>query len=426
MGPIHSIAELLDMLRRRKLVIAAVFVLGSIGSLLFAAAQTHLYTSSEVLQVQSPRIAAELAPSTIAGSAARRLQLIEQQVMSRGAILETIDRLGLFADQPGLRTAEMVALVRQSVFVEGVAAAREGFADDGSVSLLRVNANWPTARGAQALAHEFSQRTIALSVSTRLDQARETLDFFIAQEAVITADIARESAALAAYRATHDMALPGSIDLMQREVESLTEGLLSIDRQLITLQRDLAQPATTRIERQQREDTQAQIAQLSEERALLQSNLAGLTETLQASPEVTVQIAQYERRIEDLRAQLQDVTARRKEAEVSYTLETTSQSERLTVLEPAPLPDYPYTRSRKVTALMGALAALLLGVAVAFLMDWRTPIIRTADQMERELGLRPVISIPEMRPVRSPRAPKPRKRGRLRGLITALTRGRRL
>ena len=44
----------------------------------------------------------------------------------------------------------------------------------------------------------------------------------------------------------------------------------------------------------------------------------------------------------------------------------------------------------------------MLGLFVAFLLDLRRPVIRTARQMERETGLRPVVSIPN--------APRTRKR----------------
>ena len=52
--------------------------------------------------------------------------------------------------------------------------------------------------------------------------------------------------------------------------------------------------------------------------------------------------------------------------------------------------------SRKKRAVMGAAASLMLGLAVAFLLELRRPVIRTARQMERETGLVPVVSIPQV------------------------------
>jgi capsular polysaccharide biosynthesis protein len=116
-----------------------------------------------------------------------------------------------------------------------------------------------------------------------------------------------------------------------------------------------------------------------------------------------VQLTQLNRQMDNLREQLQSVAARRSEAEISYQLETQRQSERLTVLEPASLPDYAYTRSRKMLVVMGAFASLIAGIGTAFLLDLRTPVIRSARQMERELGLLPVVSIPQARPQKSSR-----------------------
>nr|WP_309502324.1 DUF874 domain-containing protein [uncultured Roseovarius sp.] len=400
MGSIFSIADAIDMVRRRIVTIIAVFLIGSTLSFFYALSKQHLYTSSEVLQVQSPKIDAELAPSTISGSSARRLQMIEQQVMSRGGVLELIEKLGLFADAEGMSDADKVGLIRRAVSLEGVAAAREGYSDDGTVSLLRITANWPSADGAQQIAHEFSQRTIALSISSRLEQARETLAFFELQEAAVRSEIETLEADISRFRTENDIATPGNIEAAQREAETVTEAILNIDRKMLTLQRQIAAPANTRIEKRRREADMLELQGLEAERALLARTLERLNNSLVGTPELDLQLAEYNRQLTDLRAQLQQVSARRKEAQIGLQLETQRQSERLTVLEPAPLPEYPFTTARKQIVVLGAAASLLLGLGVAFALDLRHPVIRSAAQMERELGLRPVISIPEMKPVR--------------------------
>lgn len=56
--------------------------------------------------------------------------------------------------------------------------------------------------------------------------------------------------------------------------------------------------------------------------------------------------------------------------------------------------------------LAGALAGGLFGLVLGFLLDLLRPVIRTSAQMERELGLRPIIAIPEL----DLREGKPRRR----------------
>jgi len=400
MGSIFSIADLIDMMRRRIVAIFCVTLLGTILTVVYAMSQQHLYSSSEVLQIQGAKIADELAPSTVAGSSARRLQLIEQQVMSRGAVIEAVAKLGLFADQPNLIESEQVAAVRRAVMIEGVAAAREGYSDDGSVSLLRITANWPTAEGAQFIAHEFARRTINLSIETRLDQARETLDFFELQENGLRAEVTALEGEITTFRAENDLTTPGSLEFTRREIEGIKEATLNIDRQMIALQQRISTDASSRIEKRQREEDLQELANLIEQRALLTSTRNELATSLESSPEIQLQLAKFDREMEDLRAQVQTVSSRRKEAHVSYQLEVQRQSERLMVLEPAPLPDYPFTTARKQIVVLGGIASLLFGLAAAFLLDWRVPVVRSAAQMEHETGLRPVISIPEIRAVR--------------------------
>ncbi|MFD0858030.1 GumC domain-containing protein [Roseovarius aquimarinus] len=404
MGSIFSISDFFDMLRRRRRLIALVFLLGCVLSLIVAAAQRHMYTSSEVLQMQGAVIPGDLAPSTVQGSSARRLQLIEQQVMSRGAILALIEELGLFTDQPGMTDVQQVAAIREAVSITGVAAAREGFSDDGQVSLLRITADWPTAAGAQALAHEISRRTVSLSVATRLDQSRETLDFFMLQEDRARRDLQALEREVSAYREANTSALPSATEAVQREIAALNEAMIGIDRRMIALGRQIAAPAESRVERRAREEQQAEMEGLAEERALLQRNIDALGASIADTPETAAQLEDYARRITARQEAVEAATARRKEAEVAYQLETQRQAERLTVLEPAALPDYPYTRSRKALAVLGAFASLVVAIGAAFLMDLRHPVIRSAAQMEHALGLRPVVSIPQMRPPRRKRS----------------------
>ncbi|WP_281967837.1 DUF874 domain-containing protein [Roseovarius nanhaiticus] len=400
MGSIFSIADFLDMLRRRRGLIAAVFLLGCVLSLLFAASQRHLYSSSEVLQMQGAVIPGEMAPSTVQGSSARRLQLIEQQVMSRGAILELIEEFKLFSDQPGLTEAEQVSAIREAVNISGVAAARDGYRDDGEVSLLRISATWPTAEGARLLAHEVSQRTVSLSVSSRLEQSRETLDFFTLQEDTALREVQALEREISQFRARNDIALPSAAESVQREIAALNEALLTIDRQMIALQRQIAQPAESRIERRAREEQRAELDGLAEERALLERNIDALSASIAGTSEAQARLVEYDRQLEALQDTLAAATARRKEAETAYRLETQRQAERLTVLEPAVEAQYPFTRSRKSLAILGALVSAVAAVGAAFLMDLRHPVIRSAAQMEHALGLRPVVSIPRMQPQR--------------------------
>ena len=107
MASIYSVADFIDMLRRRMWLILVVTTLGCVASVWMALQQQSVYSSTEVIQITRPKIAGELARSTADGSSARRIQLIEQRLMARGTILEIVDQLNLFADRPGLLDSEI-------------------------------------------------------------------------------------------------------------------------------------------------------------------------------------------------------------------------------------------------------------------------------------------------------------------------------
>lgn len=397
MGPIHSLDDVIDMVRRRAPVMLFVICLGCIVSLWVALNQTHLFSSSEVIQIARPKIADELAPSTVAGSSARRLQLIEQRLMARDSLLQTIEDHGLYADRPGLRPIEKVNLLRQSISIQGVAAAREGYSDDGTISVLTITATLDTPEQAQAIAHEFAKRTIELSINSRIAQARETLDFFVLQEEKLVARVEALESRITAFRNKNDISVAGGLEFRRSEIAAINTEILDIDRQNITLQREANQiDSTVRQATATRmlADLQEEMDGLDAQRNMLMDHKLNLEKIIEANPEIQRELGTFERQLMQLQTQLDETSLRRVEADVGFRLESQRQSERLTVLEPASLPEFPVTSSRTKLALIGAVLSVGGALGIALLLEIRNPVIRTASQMQRELGFAPVVSIP--------------------------------
>lgn len=401
MGPIYTWQDFLDMTRRRLGVIALVIILGCIGSLYWATTYVHLYQSSEVIQVEQPKINDDLARSTVEGSSARRLQLIQQQLMARASLQSIIDKYDLYSNLTALRPSEKVQLLRQAVTINGVAAAREGFADDGTISVLTITAQMEEAQLARDVAHEFAVQTRNLMTAQRREQTETTLAFFQQQEQVVLDNITALEAERETYRNENDLTVAGGVEFRLSEVAQLNEAILNIDREIIT-----TQLARTQIDRSSRASTvaraerelDAQLQTLTQQRTLLDQRRTGLQSNIQSSPETERALADFDRRMEQLQTQLEVIATRRNDAEVGFNLEVGAQGERLTTIEEAQVPDYPITMSKKKRAIAGAIAATGLAFVIAFLLELRRPVIRSARQMQRETGVMPVVSIPELAP----------------------------
>ncbi|WP_298857704.1 DUF874 domain-containing protein [uncultured Sulfitobacter sp.] len=389
------------MTRRRLGVIVFVILLGCVASLYWAMSQVHLYQSSEVIQVEQPKIKNDLARSTVEGSSARRLQLIQQQLMARTSLQQIIEKYSIYSNLEALKPSEKVQLLRQSVTINGVAAAREGFADDGTISVLTITAQMEEAQLARDVAHEFAEQTRNLMAAQRREQTEETLAFFQNQEQVVLDNIAQLEGELETYRRENELSGEGGVEFRMSEVAQLNEAILNLDREIIS-----TQMARTQIDRSARASTVAreeqaldsQLRTLTDQRALLDQRRTELRETIQSSPEIQRALADFDRRMEQLRDQLETIATRRNEAQVGFNLEIGAQGERLTTIEEAQVPDYPITMSKKRRAIMGAVAATGLAFVIAFLLELRRPVIRSARQMQRETGVMPVVSIPELAP----------------------------
>ena len=401
MGPIYTWQDFLDMTRRRLVVILVVIVLGCIGSFYWAMSYVHLYESSEVIQVEQPKINDELARSTVEGSSARRLQLIQQQLMARASLEKIIEKYNIYSNLTALKPSEKVQLLRESVSLNGVAAAREGFEDDGTISVLTITVQMEEAQLARDVTHEFAEQTRALMSAQRREQTELTLAFFEQQEQVVLDNIASLEAGLEAYRLENDLTLEGGIEFRMNEMAQLNEAILGLDREIISVQLARSQIDRTgrasTVEREERE-LDAQLQTLTQQRSLLDARRSGLQEAIQGSPEIQRTLADFERRMEQLRAQLEVISTRRNEAQVGFNLERGAQGEQLTTIEEARVPDYPITMSKKKRAIMGAIASTGLAFIIAWLLELRRPVIRSARQMQRETGILPVVSIPELSP----------------------------
>jgi uncharacterized protein involved in exopolysaccharide biosynthesis len=96
---------------------------------------------------------------------------------------------------------------------------------------------------------------------------------------------------------------------------------------------------------------------------------------------------------------------------MTQLLESQDRTSQLVVLERAIPPEFPSTRSRKKLAIAGAVASVIAAIGVAIALELLSKGIRTSAQMQRELGIVPVVVIPKL---------KRRRRSPWRGLLVGV------
>ena len=388
MSQIQTIPELLGMIRRRWLVILAVAVLGSIAAVLYALTRPQFYEATAVIQIESPGIPQTAVAPADNTEASRRLQLIQQRLMSRDNLVRVIERHDLFTDQPGLSLAEQIYQLRISTRIEQIREGIEAWQPGGAPSGLRITVQNGDPQKAADLANGFVADVLEQHRARREEIARESVSFFEAEATRLVDQIAGLESQLAAFKRENADALPSNITPLRTQIARLEDTVLEIDRQIISLESSGARQRAGTVERQ--------VQLLEDQKQLVGARLAELQGALASAPAVEQQFNALSRELMQLQDQYSAITQRRASAEMTEQLESRDTAERFEVLETALVPENAASGSRRKLALAGGLASVLAGFVVAFLLEMLNPAIRTAAQLERALGISPVVSIPHV------------------------------
>jgi tyrosine-protein kinase Etk/Wzc len=389
MSAIQSFPDLIRLLHRKLWLIVLVAVVGAILSIIVALNQPKVFQATAVIQIETPQVGSDLAGQTIATDANQRLQLIEQRLMARDNLVKVIERHGLFPNARDMPMAEKVHQLRISARITPITVGVPGMGPATTPSGLSVTVNLNDPVKAAEVANDFVETVIAENRERRMALVRETFDFFSAEETRVSARIAEVEGVIADFKRANAESLPTSITPVREELRTLNETLLALDQQIITLE--------TEASRQRQEVFARQIGQLTEQRALVAGRIAENEAALAAAPRVERELGALTRNLTQLQDQLSTITTSRVEAEMASVLETRQQQERFEILETAIPPEFPVSASRKKLVIAGAVASLIAGIGFAVLLEIMNPAIRSAAQLEQELEITPVVTIPIVR-----------------------------
>ncbi len=406
MGPIQNLADFLSLLRRRRLLIAAIVLLGAVLSVLAGLSRPKVYMAWAVIQVESPVVAGQ--DSAAGTQSARLLQVLEQQLTTRENMLAVAARHGLFADAPGLADGQKVTLLRDSINFESIASVGQPGGHSG-VSALLIGTRLPDPDQAARVANDLAQSVLDLAAERQSGRARENVEFFRVEEARVSQEILALEAEIAAWHSANPM--PRASDsasdriALETSLRGVTQEILAVEAERAALQ---AKDRLRETDRRRIDELTLREDVLQSQKAALEAQLAEMQERAARTPEAERALASYDRRMELLQAQLEMITARKTDAETAWRLEQENRSEHFSMLERAIVPELPVGGGGRKIALAGTIASLIAAIGLAFLLDLFNPVLRSAAQMERELGIRPVITLPEL-PMRR------RRRGFWRG-----------
>lgn len=394
MGPIQSLAELYSFVRRRLDLMLLTVGIGTIVAAALALQTTPVYQSHTVLSARLNTVSGEFAGMTgVQNAPVRLLQLVEQRLTTRENMLALADKYDLY---PGLPTQERVEATRASITFLSSEAVTIGFARDGMLSSIIVQARADNGAKAANIANELATMIIAETGAGREARARETLSFLRERLERTQASLREVEAEQRAFAALHPDAMPFNVELRRSELLQLTTAIQSTEAEIVALESELAA-------QNRQGSTQRRLAQLGDQLITRQAELDRLNARRDELEPFFTRVAEIERdqaaiaqREERLQDSLRDISDQIASAETNLRLETGQQIAAFEVLEPATPAEYPMSRSRKVTLMMGVFGSAVLAVMAAFAYEVLRPALRSAGQVERETGMRPVLVLPEL------------------------------
>ncbi|PHP27773.1 Wzz/FepE/Etk N-terminal domain-containing protein [Limimaricola cinnabarinus] len=379
---LSSLRDLRGALRRRAWAIVLVCALGIPFVLWFALTRPPAYEATAVIQIEAPLVDAGGDAAALADT---QLDLIEQKIMARDRLLDLAARFSLF---PELSASERLARMREAIEIRKLVDPALAWRPETVPSGLSITVELGERQVAADLANALLSEIVAAAQSRREGRTERTLAFFESEEARLEEELETLEAEFARFQEQNFDSLPTSVAAQRDQLSRLVAQRIDLEQQVIAFE--------TSSDRLREDETARRRSLLEQQRQLITDNIERIEAALAAAPETERRYNDYARRRDQLQQALSAVTERRAEAAMARLLESRDETTRFEILEKAVPPDYASSSSRRKIAAAGGIGVLLAALALALSLEVVNPQIRTAAQLERALGVRPVVVIPEI------------------------------
>ena len=470
-----DLGRYLAIARRRYLyfILPAVVVIAAAIALAYLLPRS--YEATATILVESQRIPTDLASSTVTAGANERIKIIEQRLLARDNLLQIADKFGLYRSD-GQRPSPTVIVdaMRKAVSIEQIDV--QGRTSRGAdVIGFTVSYQYTDATIASRVTNELVTSILSQNVEARLSRASETAKFFEQRLSELDGQLLQQENKIASFKRANEAALPETLSGRREELAQITAQISELDQKLelandagagsispdsaeaqqlefslqakqIAIdsykdQRDKLAPLAKKgfVPQKRMLDLDQQISlaeidiasikskmaqlgilgdrgktieMLKSQRAELDAKAKELRENISKTPTVEAELAAMNRDYANLQAEFGQTKAKLVDAQTGERLEQDRQAERFEVLEQAVVPDKPSSPNTKRIMLAGAFGAIAAGIGLVILLEMLDTSVRTVDDLERRLQLRPIAVIPYV----TTRGEKRRRNFRLAGL----------
>lgn len=425
---------------QRRWWIIGPFVTLSLAATVAAFALPTLYRSTASLLVQTQALPTSLVQAPVAGDIEQRIARIRERVLSRGDLIQLIEQNDLYAEERrDTPLSKVVEKMRDATTVGAQTNDLGGSQGGPDTVAIDISFDYPEADKAQTVLQSYVNDFLSQDTEDVSEQAQLSVRFLEDQATRLRTQISTIENRLTELKARNGSVLASSnaaplIDLGSysgqiANLESQNRALMAQisrvpqkDPQLASAESALA--AAEALYNDNHPDVNAARERLravqqmvranpaQDESALIRSQIAANNQAiaqLQAAqssamskaqsalsgsaraPAILEQAMQLENQASALRDQYKTVADDLLKAQNGARLVNEQRAERLSLVEPPNLPDSPHSPNRPLLIGGGAIVGLLLGLLLAFAVEFIRRPLRSPSQIEA-LGL-PVLGV---------------------------------
>jgi len=414
------------------------------------------YRSTATLLVQSQDLPTTLVDSPTNGAVEQRIARIREQVLSRGDLIQLIEQDDLYPrERRSQPLSKVIEKMRHSTSVGALSSdiGQQSGTQNNTIAIA-MSFDYPDPGKAQGVLQSFVSKFLTMDSQDVEDQATLTVRFLQDQATKLQTQISDIEGQLTALKARNGSALASSGMPPMLDTGSFSAQIASLqneNRQLLAQSRrgngndalSSAEAALAAAQAQYSDSHPDVIAakervkqlrmmgsatpdnslqeQIAANNAAIRQLMGQRDETMaranaavagsSRAPAILEQAMQLENRATSLRNQYQQISENLLKAQNSARMATEQRAERLSLVEPANLPDRPFSPNRPLLIAAGAAAGLLLGLILALAIEFVNRPVRSPRQLEQldipVIGLVPLLKS------------KPQARtGRLRGFLS--------
>ena len=432
---------------QRRYYALSVFLAFAIVAVAAAFVLPTLYRSQASLLIESQELPTDIAQNPASGAIEQRIAKIRERVLSRGDLISLIEQYDLYSSerrsQPLSKVIDKMRKATSVGAVEGDIGQPQSTPGQSNVIALNMAFDYPDPVKAQEVLQNLVQSFLRMDSDDVEDQATLTVRFLGDQAARLRGQIQQIESQITALKAANGSALAGTgmpsmidtgsysaqiVGLENENRQLLLEGrkgptgggaiaaaeaalaaaqsqyadshpdvIAARQRLQILRQSAAANPGSSgnsAIEEQIRANNQA-IGALRAQREVALARANASVAGQARAPAILEQASQLEGRATQLRDQYKKVSDDLLKAQNSARMAGEQRAERLSLVEPANLPDHPNWPNRPLVVGGGVLAGAVLGMLIALIVELLKRPVRSPVQIEGlgvpVLGIVPII-----------------------------------